>query len=171
MSKEDLLTADLLRTLLHYDPLTGVFTWHARVDDRIGWNRQFAGKVAGTNQDGYIVIKLLYNKFSAHRLAWLYMTGSWPEGEIDHKDLDKTNNAIDNLRLATRFQNARNMPVLPQNTSGYPGVAFYKDRGKWGAYIKAGGKRKSLGFFDRKEDAIAARVRATEELHGEFTPK
>ena len=84
----DPLTADQLRTLLNYDPATGVFTW--RRQNQLGhyarsWNTRYAGTVAGTSQHGYVQIMVNGWLYLAHRLAFLWMTGNWPALEADHK--------------------------------------------------------------------------------------
>jgi len=105
----------------------------------------------------------------AHRLAWLYVTGSWPDFEVDHVNLDGTDNRWANLRLATSSQNQRNRRLQSNNTSGYKGVHKLKNNGKFLAYIKVHGKQKRLGIFDTAEQAYEHYVAAAEELHGEFS--
>jgi hypothetical protein len=91
-----------LRQILSYRPETGLFKWKATLS-----NRAKAGDVAGSpNTKGYISIKVEGRQYKAHRLAWYFVYGQDPSDlEIDHKDLDKGNNRIENLRLATKAQN------------------------------------------------------------------
>ena len=77
--------------------------------------------------------------------------------DIDHKDRNKGNNKIDNLRLVTTSENLRNVGKLSNNTSGVKGVSFYKSLGKYRAQIFVNGKRFHLGYFTSFEDAAAAR--------------
>lgn len=105
---EKQLTVVQLKELLHYNPETGVFTWARSVGQRAR-----IGRVAGSKvPSGYIKISVSKRVYSAHRLAWLYMTGSWPENEIDHVDNNPSNNAFSNLRAATKSQNAQNRGKL-----------------------------------------------------------
>src|SRR5262245_46971759 len=126
------LTADRLRELLEYDPETGLWRWLQRVNPRCktGW---FAGTLMspkGSNTS-YFLIGVDRRHYLAHRLAFLYMTGEWPSGELDHRDLDGTNNRWANLREATRAQNAANMAL--RNSAGLKGIIRRKDR--WQARI------------------------------------
>ena len=128
MSDAPILTADFVRTILHYDPETGVFTWKERIDARPQWNGRYAGRIAGydwraTPNIVYRCIRILDFPFYAHRIGWLYMTGTWPTCEIDHKDTDGLNNKWSNLRPATKMQNAGNTHICPRNKTGFKGVS------------------------------------------------
>jgi hypothetical protein len=103
---KETLTAERLRELLHYDPDTGDFTW------RTARKRIPAGAIAGTVERGFRRITIGGGRhgprYSAHRLAWLYMTGAWPNGYLDHINRDPDDNRFANLRLATNSQNQAN---------------------------------------------------------------
>jgi len=150
------LTPELLREHLHYDPLIGSFTWllphkNIKVGDR-------AGHLSKGEQGGYIFIGLFKTVYGAHRLAWLYVYGKWPEGVIDHYDRDRANNRIANLRDATRIVNARNLAgAYATSTSKVLGVYWSKRERRWYASISVGPKRKYLGSFKSIADARAAR--------------
>lgn len=174
-----ILTASLLRELLHYDPISGVFTWHYRhrryfKDERSYkiWNTKHAGKEAGcvaatgsppTETRRIAVYKRTYY---AHRLAWLYMTGEWPSDEIDHRDHDATNNKWDNLRAATSQQNKWNRRST--NRGGYKGVTFDQNQNCYVAQIMVNYKNHHLGSFATPQDAHAAYCRAALKFFGEF---
>lgn len=158
------LTAARLRELLHYDPETGAFRW--LIDRR----RTKAGDIAGSRRrDGYVSISCAGSSYVAHRLAWLYMHGSWPELDVDHKDGDRANNAFDNLRQASDSQNAQNRAVRIDSSSGIPGVGWHKGKGRWQAKIGVNGRRIFLGSFRTAEEACAAYMQAKERLHS-FQP-
>jgi hypothetical protein len=163
-------TADEIRALLDYDPLTGAFTWRHREGESRGaryFNTRFAGKPAGTvSSDGYLMILLGGIPRSAHRLAWLVVTGNWPETEIDHRDVDKLNNRFDNLRLATRSQNNANRPAQRNNKTGFKGVS--RNKNKFVAMIKVDGRPRWLGSFDTPQEAHAAYFKTAQERHGSF---
>jgi hypothetical protein len=90
-------------------------------------------------------------------------------GELaDHIDNDGLNNRRDNLRLATRTQNAGNSRTWVNNSSGYKGVYFYKATGKYAAHIKDGPKQRTIGYFDTPEDAHIAYLEAAKRYFGEF---
>ena len=86
----------------------------------------------------------------------------------DHIDSDGLNNRRVNLRLATRAQNNRNKRIQSRNTSGFKGVTWHKDRGKWRADIMLNGGAKFLGHFNDPELAHLAYCEASTKLHGEF---
>jgi len=157
------ITAERLRYVLHYNPLSGVFTWRVSTS-----NRSPVGSVAGTSSRGYCTIAIDGVKYVASNLAWLYMKGTWPETGIDHKDQDPTNDRWDNLRLANQSQNLANSRMRHDNTSGYRGVSWRSDRGKWRAYVVWHGKTVHCGYFDDIEEAVAARDTKALELHGAF---
>lgn len=98
----------VLRRILDYNWRTGEFTWRVRPEMPIRWNRRFAGKKAGNvNTRGYVTIAINHVAYLAHRLGWKIATGEEPS-EIDHFDRNPTNNALENLRAATRSENLRN---------------------------------------------------------------
>lgn len=158
--KEALLPQEKLKSLLHYDHATGVFTQlKARKGVRVG-------EAAGTvGNKGYIAIELDGKKYYAHRLAWLYVKGIFPSDQIDHINRIKTDNRIGNLRLANNAENHQNMPKPRNNTSGYLGVFWRKDRQKWIAQIKINDQQLYLGIFSDLTEAIAARKSAEIKYH------
>jgi hypothetical protein len=128
------------------------------------------GRLLGTNQSrGYTSIKYAGKAVLAHRLAWFMCYGTVPRS-IDHINRDKRDNRIENLRQATASENQCNRGVQSNNTSGCAGVALNRQGTKWQAYIKKDGRRKHLGVFERKEEAIACRKAAEAELFGAFAP-
>jgi hypothetical protein len=158
-----MLTQAILKENLHYDPETGVFTWLKQS------GRTFIGKKAGTkNGSGYLLITINRKQYRAHRLAWLYIKGSFPPIYIDHKDGIKTNNKFDNLREATESQNCMNKKMQSNNTSGFIGVHKNKE-GKWTASAKKGERKVNLGRFDFAEDASNAYQHFIKNNRGEFS--
>jgi hypothetical protein len=157
-----LLTQKILRSLVSYDQETGVFTW---AKARRG---AAAGDRAGSNSNGYVVIKLMWQKYQAHRLAWFYVYGEWPNGVLDHINGHKDDNRIVNLRRATKVQNMMNSRRPARNRSGFKGVSFNKEKQKFVAQIKAGPVRRHLGYFSEAAAAFEAYKSAAAELHGAF---
>ncbi len=154
-----------VRELLHYEPSTGVFTWRS---DRSRTAK--AGDVAGgLNKKGRRMIGVDGKDRSASRLAWLYMTGEWPEHQVDHEDRNKLNDAWGNLRPATNKQNCENRGLRSDNKSGVAGVWFDNSRKKkWRAKIGHKNKQIHLGGFPDLASAIAAKAAAERALfiHG-----
>jgi len=162
------LTQEYLKSIINYNPETGVFLWKIRPDVENAWNGRYAGTSAGAYKDGYKVIRIHRQMFRAHRLAWLYVYGYLPKGDLDHIDGNRANNKISNLREATRSQNSANSRKSIKNTSGFKGVYYRKDTNKWSAYIGKNGKRTILGCFDCPAAAHFAYVVAANKLHGDF---
>jgi len=161
------MDADQLRGLLIYEPDTGVF--RNRVQRG---NRGNIGEITGCpSGDGRKQIRINGKVYRTYRLAWLYMTGEWPKGEIDHKDRDPGNDRWENLRKATRVENMRNARILKNMSSGLKGVSFITARGKWRAEIRVGSKAHHLGYFLNREEAHAAYMQAADRLFGEFAAK
>jgi hypothetical protein len=156
------LTHSGLVKLLNYDPGTGLFTWRVAVGTRARPG-DFAGHL---KSDGYWVIKIGGVGYRAHRLAWLFMVGEWPEHVVDHINGSTADNRWENLRACTQGENVRNQCRARDNSSGFKGVSYC--RGKWQAQIMAGGKQHYLGLFDSPEIAHAAYVAASGRLHGNF---
>lgn len=144
---------------LKYDPETGKFTYYRSVGcRRIG---QEAGWITA---NGYRYIKASGVAYPAHVLAWFYMTGDWPDNDIDHKDLDRDNNAWPNLRLATRPQNASNAKLRADNKLGIKGVRKLKDTGKYQVRING----KSYGCYSDLELAELVCREVRDSVHGQF---
>lgn len=155
MADHDSITADELRSILHYDPLTGVFTHRKSAGGRL------AGSVAGSvDVDGYIKIGVLKHRYRAHRLAWLYTNGTWPKNQIDHINRNRSDNRICNLRDVTHQQNVQNAGNFCNNTSGRKGVYWNKRDSCWSARFLLGDKYLSLGCFKTFDEAVAARAAA-----------
>jgi AP2 domain/HNH endonuclease len=133
------------------------------------WNTKYAGKIAGNiNLGGYLVIRIDKKPHYGQILAWFYVTGMWSKGEIDHKNEIKNDNRWNNFRLATRPQNMSNRGKNKNNTSGYKGVSWHKQRQKWSVRIGVNGKNIYLGLRNTKEDAFQLYCQAAKKYHGEF---
>ena len=117
----NMLTQAELKENLIYFPDDGIFMW--KVSRRSAKANTIAG---GGNKKGYIMIGLNQKQYFAHILAWLYVTGEYPKGDLDHIDGNKQNNSFSNLREATRSQNCMNRKKASNNTTGYKGVSFNK---------------------------------------------
>ena len=150
------ITQCRLKELLEYDAGSGLFTWKKDMAAHV-----HAGDIAG-NMDGkgYWMVTVDGKGRLAHRLAWLYVYGEWPDGEIDHINHQITDNRIDNLRVVTRRGNMMNRAIGSNNTSGHMGVMWKTDKKRWKAYIHVNGKQKHLGYFKDIKDAIIARQAA-----------
>lgn len=160
------ITQEILKSRLHYNPETGIFTriWCEIKKHKIGAE---AGRL---HPYGYRLIKVCDTEFMAHRLAWLYMTGEWPELCVDHVNGVRDDNRWMNLRVATDIENRRNRKVSVVNKSGCSGVTWEPNKKLWRASIMHGGKRCSLGRHKHIEDAIAARKAAERKYWGDFAP-
>lgn len=178
MSKQDAITAEYIRSILHYDPETGVFTWRERPREHFATLRSFkrcnamyAGKPAGSvNKRGYIVLGIGKRVYAAHRLAWLWINGEWPNGDIDHIDGTTTNNAWANLRAATESQNMMNAKIRKDNKTGIKGVHAMRraTTTRYAANVTVNRRRVRIGTFDTLEEAAEKRLAAASQVYGEF---
>lgn len=162
-----MVTAEQVREALTYDLETGAFTWRVQTGKN-GKRGCLAGTVRNVNGRLYRFIGLNRKQYPAHRLAWLYSFGHWPQLHIDHVDGDGLNNSLSNLREATVSENLRNRGKQANNKSGYKGVSWEKKYSKWKAQITVHGCRRHVGYYATREDAHAAYIKAAELLHGEF---
>lgn len=150
-----------LKRLLAYDPETGAFTRLVRVN-----RKHDVGSVAGSlTYQGYIRIFINRSHYLAHRLAFFFMTGAFPQIDIDHINGVRSDNRWANLRVVTHSDNAKNMRLPADNKSGVIGVRWQSRLNKWSARIGIDGKEKYLGAFATLEEAASARKHA-EALHG-----
>ena len=118
-----------LKELLHYNPETGEFKWIKPAPGRR------SGAVGWKNTQGYLGICIEGKTYLGHRLAWLYMTGKYPENFIDHINQDRYDNRWENLRDASQEENTQNAKLHRDNKSGIHGVFYLKGKGKWRATI------------------------------------
>ncbi|HEX5183606.1 MAG TPA: HNH endonuclease [Allosphingosinicella sp.] len=157
-----------LRDALQYDPESGKLFWKERPISHFGgakrsaeecakaWNSLYAHREAMTalSTDGYRKGRLSGRELLAHRVIWKLVHGLDPD-HIDHIDGDRSNNKLANLRSVTPSENNRNRRQPKTNTSGAIGVCWVESEGAWVAYVRV-----HLGYFDRFEDAVAAREEA-----------
>jgi len=165
-------TVDLqeLKRRLSYDPASGELRWLPRDRSEFGhkrdyeaWRARYENKRAFTAKtaSGYHVGRFDGVNIYAHRVAWVFHSGDWPDGEIDHINGDRTDNRIANLRAVTTALNAKNKRMDARNSSGVTGVYWHKSAKRWAVSIG----NKSLGCFVEFQDAVNAR-RAEEIAQG-----
>ena len=149
-----MLNQTKLQELLHYCEDTGIFTNLITRGPRAQ-----AGQPAGclNKSTGYIHINIAGTIYQAHRLAHLYVTGEWPQDQIDHESHIRSDNAWDNLKAVTHAENAKNQSISSNNTSGQTGITWNKVAFKWQAYITVDGKQIHLGLHERFSEALDTR--------------
>ena len=167
------LTVERLRELLDYDPLTGLFTWRVKRKGTLG-----IGSVAGCHDchqypsgSRYWKIGIDYRRHKRSRLAWLYVYDEWPNGELDHIDGNEGNDAIANLRQATRLQNSQNTRGRKHSRAKLKGVRWMSKPGltkPWNARITDDKIERCLGYFATKCEAAEAYDAAAVRFHGAF---
>lgn len=154
---------DILHSILRYNRKTGVFTWKAKTSRKT----VIGAEAGGIDCAGYRVIGYNGKTYYAHRLAWLYCHGYWPK-QIDHKDGNRANNSINNLRECSHAQNIYNAKKAKNNSSGYKGVSWHRSAGKWEAYICADNRKQYLGLFDSAKEASNAYLDAVKKIEPEY---
>ena len=164
-----MIDLEILESLLDYNADSGEIKWTYANSKNTN-----KGKVAGTKLSNKYIRIFIYGKlYQAHRLAWYMYYGKEPEYGLDHIDGNKHNNAIDNLRDIPQSGNAKNSSLSKANSSGFTGVTFMRRSKKWRSRIMVDGSDIHLGFYDDKQKAISARVRANRkygfhENHGKI---
>lgn len=154
-----------LKYWLWYHPETGLFRWRYGSHNRMVKPWDVAGRL---DNKGYVNITLRGTTYKAHRLAWLYMTGKFPESLIDHKNQNKADNSWGNLRQADQRQNQWNTAIRIDNKSGVKGVHFCKTWKRWIASVRVNGVRHQVGRFATLEEAKTAVIEFRSKHHGEY---
>lgn len=157
------LTIERLKEVLSYDPLTGQFM------NLVSRGRAAEGTVAGSpHSRGYLTVSIDGRGYLTGRLAWFYMTGRWPDPEVDHQDTNRRNDSWGNLREATRVENCANQNIRKHNTSGFKGVSQSRRSGKWRAKLRRNYEYIWLGTYNTKEEAAEAYRVGSALHHGKF---
>lgn len=166
MANQESISHSRLLELLHYDARSGAFRWLA---NRGG--RKFDGVPGGHKKtNGYVEITVDGWRYLAHRLAWFYHHGEWPQHYIDHINGIRDDNRIDNLRDVPHDENIRNVTRSSRaNSSGLRGVSLF--RGRYRAEIQVAGIRKHIGVFDTAEEASRAYIATKESLAKSSYPR
>lgn len=162
---EGLLSHADLTELLDYDPATGLFRWKVRASNRVR-----IGDIAGNKTwHGYWTIYIRGENYLAHRLAWFFTHGQWPDAEIDHIDRTPLNNRIANLRLVSSSQNKMNSRPKKGKRCARKGVYVHREKPlRYRARITVYGVTRHLGVFATEEEAYAAYAEASKHHHGEY---
>lgn len=151
-----MITQEELKEYLHYNKETGVMF---RNTDTPKLNPLFPLGSVATNK--YLLINFKGKRYRAHRLAWLYVYGAFPCGQIDHINGNRIDNKISNLRDVSRGENSKNKKIYKSNSSGVSGISWDKRSRKWSVNIK----NKSIGSYSCKLDAVATVIRCRKELN------
>lgn len=168
-----------IQALLDYQPETGLLFWRYRSAEWFApsqgrsaehacslWNSRYAGSEAFTATiNGYRAGTILGRPMKAHRAAYAWMDGQWPQADIDHINGCRADNRWSNLRDVSRLENGRNQKLHSTNTSGAGGVSFDATKGLWRARITVAGRIIYLGRFKSFDAAASARA-AAETHHG-----
>jgi hypothetical protein len=158
------LSQETLKSLLSYCPESGKFLWLKKPCKSLP-----AGvEAGGLTGEGYRAIRVLGTLYKAHRLAWLYVNGIWPEQVIDHINGDRQDNRIANLRSVTQQHNLHNQRAAHKlNSSGVLGVSKVGDC-QYTARIRVSGKLRYLGTFKTAALAGECYLLAKSQLHAGF---
>lgn len=161
---EATLSYERLREILSYNLKSGKFTWIKKTSIRTKIGEEAGHTYTSANGRQYLHLTIDYNKFACHRLAWFYVTGAWPDFEIDHCDGDGLNNRWLNLRPAEHQQNSYNTKLRVDNKTGVKGVSYDCSRGKYAVDLNG----RHFGRYATLHEAKAVRERLARVAHGDF---
>ena len=131
-------------------------------------SRAKIGEKAGTwATHGYWRIKFNGVTYMAHKLIYAMHNGGTYPDYIDHIDGNKSNNKLDNLRPATNIQNAQNVGLHKNSTTGIKNVSWSPSKNRWKVLISANGKRKSWLVKDLELAELVA-IEARNKYHGSY---
>lgn len=145
-----MLTQDVLKQYVIYDPATGYF-----LSTGVKYSNKIKGERVGTlhKTKGYEYVNIKGKSFRAQRLAFLYMTGEWPKNQVDHINRIKSDNKWANLRDVDSKTNCWNRPLYKTSTSGFTGVAWNKQYNKWQVLCRSNGRQEYLGLYENLAEA------------------
>jgi hypothetical protein len=157
-----MITQEYLKSILSYDPETGIFIWK-----EVNSHRIRVGDVAGSRHlAGYLTIRINSKSYLCHRLAWLYMNGVFPEKQIDHINGNRTDNIFCNLREANNSENSQNKKKHQSNNNQkLLGCCYHKAMGKYHCQLNLNGKKVVSSFHDTASDAHQAYIEAKRKYH------
>lgn len=149
--------------------LSGKFgvLWSSNTNEEIYFDLEYAGKITEHTwwiaKNGYPTTTIKDKNIPMHT----FLGFKW----YDHQNQNKLDNRKSNLRPCTKQENQRNCSISKNNTSGFTGVTWSKNRQKWVAQIMVDYKTINLGRFVNKDDAIRARLLAEAKYFKEFAPQ
>ena len=155
-----MIDQETVKKLFHYDAESGMLLWR----NGNGRNVKAWQEAKALSNQGYYTVKINGTSYRVHRIVWLYVYGSFPKEDIDHKNRIRNDNRLCNLRSVSRADNCQNISLPSHNKSGHIGVSWIKSHNAWTVFIKVNKKNKWLGYFKDLDKAIAAR-KAGEAKH------
>lgn len=158
-----MITVEQLRSEISYDPETGQFHWLTS-----GRGRRVNGLAGTVNNHGQVLIMINYQRYLANRLAWFYVYGEWPKGEVDHINRNRQDNRLCNLRDISHMENMANTARRSDNTSGERGVCFDHQKWKWKVQLTFKGGKRYAKHFETKDEAVSHARAKRAEMFGEF---
>tara|TARA_R110002126_G_scaffold88499_3_gene212068 strand:+ start:735 stop:1241 length:507 start_codon:yes stop_codon:yes gene_type:complete len=153
VGEKEMIDQETVKKLFYYDAESGMLLW------RYGNKRNVKPwqEAKALNGNGYVCVKIQGKNYPVHRIIWVYVHGTFPEQDIDHKNRIRNDNRLCNLRVVSRTDNCQNISLPSHNKSGHIGVSWFKNHNCWTVYVKVNKKNKWLGYYKNLDDAIAAR--------------
>lgn len=161
----NVISQERLKELFRYEEDTGLFVRIKAVS-----NTKVGDVVKKKDSKGHLQVRIDGRHYSAHRLAWMYVHGAWPSGQIDHINGVRDDNRIKNLRDVSHAINAQNIHTANKGSkTKLLGACFHKASGKYVAQISVDKKIKHLGLFETPEQAHQQYLSAKRSLHAGCT--
>lgn len=160
------LTVSRIREVLDFYPESGELVWIKKISANT-----VLGSIAGTvASGGYMQVGIDKRIYRYHHIVWFLFYGKWPASELDHINGDRKDNRVCNLRESDRSTNLANTKTPANNTSGFKGVLFCRDKKskRWRACIGVNNKTVHLGYFDTAQSAHEAYATAAVKYFGQF---
>ncbi len=152
-----MLTQERVRELFDYDVDSGNLIRRTLANN---FRAKIGGKVGWKSGNGYLKVSIDNKKYYVHRVIWLWSFGYFPEFSMDHKNRNRSDNRLSNLREASQSCNLRNIDTRQDSVSGVTGVCIDNRSGRWAVSICINKSSKYLGLHSCLTEAVAHRFAA-----------
>lgn len=157
-----MITQKLIKKIFDYNPENGEFIRVLRMNKSRQWVPCRTKPSSNCANRGYTKVGIDGVTYYTHRLIWLWMTGEFPDGFVDHINGDQTDNRWSNFRVVNFSDNVKNTGLQKRNKTGHTGIYINK-QGRYFVNVRHQGRTIYLGSFDTLDEAIPIRKKAEQE--------